>query len=167
MDANDLPQRGGEQAGSRFQMTRLDVAKPSLLPSPLWGGAGGGGRKDKPMPTNISSRTREFARKLRREATPVEGNLWAMLKTLRHSHGLHFRRQVPIGPFIADFACLKQRLVIEVDGASHDGAAAVAHDAGREKFLRGEGFKVLRVSNADVMRDAQSLMDAILYEVKQ
>ena len=119
------------------------------------------------MPIRITPQTREFARQLRREATPVEGNLWALLKTLRHSHGLHFRRQVPIGPFIADFACLKCRLVIEADGSSHDGAAAEAHDAGRDGFLRGEGFRVLRVSNADVMRNADKVIDTVLREVKQ
>jgi very-short-patch-repair endonuclease len=118
------------------------------------------------MPTNISPTTRNIARRLRRAMTPVEGNLWSKLKTLRHSHGLHFRRQVPIGRFIVDFACLRRRLVIEVDGSSHDGAAAAVRDAEREALLCAQGFRVVRVSNADVMSDGLSVIDTIIREAE-
>jgi len=113
------------------------------------------------MPTSIAPKTRQRTRRLRHEMTPVEGILWSKIKTLRQSHGLHFRRQAPIGPLVVDFACLSRRLVVEVDGASHDGDTAVACDAERDAFLRGQ-FKVLRVSNTDVMNDSESVIDTII-----
>ena len=118
------------------------------------------------MPTSIAPQVRQRARRLRREMSPVEGNLWSRLKTLRRSHGLHFRRQVPIWPFTADFACLKRRLVIEVDGSSHDGAAAAVRDAGRDSFLREQGFRMLRVSNVDVMSNSLSVIETIIRETE-
>ena len=119
------------------------------------------------MPTNIAPKTRQRARRLRREMTPVEGILWSRIKTLRRSHGLHFRRQAPVGPFVVDFACLSRRLVVEVDGASHDGEVAAARDGERDAFLRGEGFTVLRISSADVVRDAEILIDTIIREAQR
>ena len=119
------------------------------------------------MPTSITPTMRSRARRLRRETTPIEGILWSRLRTLRRSHGLHFRRQVPIGPYIADFACLSRRLVVEIDGQSHDGEAAAAHDARRDAFLGDQGFRVLRFSNADGMRDAGGVIDTIIEEVKR
>ena len=119
------------------------------------------------MPTSITPTMRSRARRLRREMTPVEGNLWSKLKTLHRSHGLHFRRQAPIGPYIADFACLSRRLIVEIDGQSHDGEAAAAHDVRRDGFLGDQGFGVLRFSNADVMRDPGSVIDTIIEEAKR
>lgn len=119
------------------------------------------------MPTSITATMRSRARRLRHEATPVEGVLWSKLKTLRHSHWLHFRRQAPIGPYIADFACLSHRLVVEIDGVSHDGEAAAAHDARRDAFLGDHGFRVLRLSNTDAMRDPESVTDTIIEEAKR
>jgi very-short-patch-repair endonuclease len=119
------------------------------------------------MPTNITPTMRSRARRLRREATPIEGNLWSRLKTLRRSHGLHFRRQAPIGPYVADFACLSPRLVVEIDGQSHDRDGAARHDERRDAFLRSEGFRILRVSYADVMRDADSVIETIIEETRR
>ena len=64
--------------------------------------------------------------------------------------GSHFRRQVAIGPYVVDFVALKFRLIIEVDGEVHQYAGQVEYDAKRDAFLRGEGFKVMRFTNADV-----------------
>jgi very-short-patch-repair endonuclease len=58
------------------------------------------------------------ARALRKRMTPQEAKLWVALRTLRPA-GFHFRRQVPIGPYVVDFACLKHRLIVEVDGGQH------------------------------------------------
>jgi len=119
------------------------------------------------MPTSIASKTRQRARRLRHEMTPVEGILWSKIKTLWRSHGLHFRRQAPVGPLVVDFACLSHRLVVEIDGPSHDREASAARDVERDTYLRGQGFRVLRVSNADVMHDSESVIDTIIREAQR
>jgi very-short-patch-repair endonuclease len=74
--------------------------------------------------------------------------LWSQLRW--DTHGFRFRRQHPIGPYIADFACVPARLVIEVDGGTHCTDAERRHDALREAFLRSQRWHVLRVWNGDV-----------------
>gem|GEM_PF-325966 len=94
------------------------------------------------------------ARELRRRMTAPERKLW---KGLRHDHngGLRFRRQHVIGHFIVDFYCPEARLVVEIDGRSHEGAAA--QDARREKWLRAQGFEVLRFANDNVLQHPESV----------
>jgi len=75
--------------------------------------------------------------------------MWNLLRPFRAA-GYHFRKQVPLGPYIADFACLHAHLVIEVDGDTHYTAEAQHHDAERDAFLRSRGFTVLRFTNDDV-----------------
>lgn len=89
------------------------------------------------------------ARTLRKNMTRAEALLWSYLRR-RAVNGAKFRRQHPIGPYIADFACVAARLVIEVDGYTHWSPDDLAHDAKRTKFIEGEGWRVLRVTNADV-----------------
>lgn len=98
------------------------------------------------------------ARDLRRHMTDAERRLWARLKQ-RQMLGCKFRRQHPIGPFIADFACVEHKLVIEVDGSQH--GENTAHDRERRWFLQNEGFRILRFWNEDVMRDLDAVLDAI------
>ena len=97
------------------------------------------------------------ARALRRRMTDAEGFLW---KHLRHrgAGGIKFRRQQPIGPFIADFACWNARLVIERDGGqhTHDG------DAERTWAIQGEGWLVMRFWNHDVLGNVEGVVQAIL-----
>ena len=90
------------------------------------------------------------ARELRREQTPAERKLWFLV--LRF-HPARFRRQVPLLGFILDFYAPSARLCIELDGRSHDGAEAQAYDAERSRVLAGAGIRVLRVQNAEVMRN--------------
>ena len=73
----------------------------------------------------------QIARRLRKHQTVAETNLWRELRKLRH-HGYHFRRQVPIASYIVDFACLSQKVIIEVDGIQHDEPKAQAADAARD-----------------------------------
>ena len=73
----------------------------------------------------------------------------------------HFRRQVPIGAYVADFASLRAKLIVEVDGGSHTEPARIAHDERRTAFLMAEGFRVLRFWNADVREDIDSVLDTI------
>src|SRR6202166_4199115 len=88
------------------------------------------------------------ARALRRRLTNAETILWSKL---RHGvGGMRFRRQHPIGPYIADFACIRARLVVEVDGATHSSDEERLHDARREAFLRSQSWQIIRVTNVEV-----------------
>jgi len=78
-----------------------------------------------------------------------EKRLWYVLRSRRFL-GYKFRRQVPIGPFIADFACKSARLVIEVDGGSHGNDAQEARDAERTRWLESRGWRVLRFWTGDL-----------------
>ena len=90
--------------------------------------------------------------------TTAEHALWYRLRD-RQLHGHRFRRQVPIGLYIADFACLPVKLVIEVDGAQH--VDDMAHDARREAFLASRGYRVLRFWNGDVLGRTDDVLEAI------
>jgi len=91
------------------------------------------------------SRQLAFSRRLRREAPATERLLWRLLRD-RRLEALKFRRQLPIGRYVADFVCLRHRLIVELDGPHHD----EARDAIRDAWLRGQGFRVLRFKNEDV-----------------
>lgn len=84
------------------------------------------------------------ARQLRDRETPMEKLLWKKLRN-RRFHELKFRRQVPIGPYIADFYCFEKQLIVEVDGWIH--AYQKEYDERREEYLRKEGYMVIRVEN--------------------
>jgi very-short-patch-repair endonuclease len=103
----------------------------------------------------------ERARQLRKTMPAPEAKLWNALRALR-ALGHHFRRQVPLGRYYADFCCHKSRLVIEIDGDTHFGDEAVARDAVRDAFIRNEGYRVLRATNQDVMRNLDGVMTVIL-----
>ena len=104
------------------------------------------------------------ARAMRKTLTRAETRLWSDLKRVPFS-GTHFRRQVVIGPYIADFACHRAKLVIEVDGQSHSHDRAIKKDAIRTAFLEREGYRVLRVTNDDVYRNATDIIHAVLVEM--
>ncbi|HEV8392443.1 MAG TPA: DUF559 domain-containing protein [Dongiaceae bacterium] len=106
----------------------------------------------------------EHARSLRKNMTDAERSLWRYLR-LRQLDGHKFRRQVRIGPYIADFACLNQLIVIEVDGGQH--ADARAYDARRDDYMRGQGFRVLRFWNNDVLSNVEGVWEAIAAEFKK
>ena len=86
--------------------------------------------------------------------TRPEAIMWNALRTL-NQRGYHFRRQVPLGPYYADFACHHPKLVIEIDGLSH---TSPDYDAKRDAFMEGEGYRVLRVSNDHVLRELTGVM---------
>jgi len=87
------------------------------------------------------------ARELRRAATSPEQILWSVLRG-RRLGGLKFRRQEPIGPYIVDFCCREHRLVVELDGMSHEDK--FEYDRRRQEWLEQEGYRVIRLANADV-----------------
>jgi len=98
------------------------------------------------------------AKDLRRDMTPAERAVWSVLRA-RGLSGRKFRRQVPIGSFIVDFLCIAERLVVEIDGASHDGREG--YDQRRDAYLHDKGFRVVRISNDEVRRDLGSAMAMI------
>ena len=76
--------------------------------------------------------------------------MWNLLRDLR-PYGARFRRETPVGPYIADFAWLSARVIVEVDGDSHETLAGRAHDLRRNSFLAAQGFTVLRFDNGQVI----------------
>ena len=100
------------------------------------------------------------ARELRRSPSPPEARLWQALRT--RPGGLKFRRQHPLGPYVADFYCAAAKLLVEVDGDAHDMGDRPERDARRDAWLREQGLCVLRFLAADVMRDLDSVVTAIL-----
>ncbi len=103
-------------------------------------------------------RLRPKARELRKDSTSAEEVLWQALRN-RGVMGAKFRRQHAFGPFIVDFVCLERGLVIEVDGASHDGQQA--RDRVREAYLAAAGLDVLRVTNGAVRRSLDDVIEQI------
>jgi len=98
------------------------------------------------------------ARRMRREPTAAELKFWYQVRD-RRLEGLKFRRQVPIGPYIADFVCVEHKLVVEIDGGQHAGSET---DARRDTSLSAMGFRVLRFWNADVLGNMDGVIDAVL-----
>jgi very-short-patch-repair endonuclease len=105
------------------------------------------------------------ARTLRQRMTDAETILWSRLRR-KQVHGRKIRRQHPIGPYIADFACVSLGLVIELDGATHSSAEEIAHDRKRERYLRHHGFRVLRFRNAAVYENLDAVLHAISSEME-
>ncbi|MGB3502101.1 MAG: endonuclease domain-containing protein [Mesorhizobium sp.] len=102
------------------------------------------------MTTRVKSEMRQKALSLRHSLTKGEVLLWLELRELK-AHGLHFRKQAPIGPYIVDFASHAARLVVEVDGDLHETDTGKRHDANRDAYLRSLGYDVLRFDYPDVI----------------
>ncbi len=92
--------------------------------------------------------------------TRAETLLWHQLRAHRLG-GLGFRRQVPMGNYIADFAAHSCKLVVEVDGESHDFQSRIEHDSRRDAWFASRGYRVLRFSNRDVMQHLEGVVMAI------
>lgn len=103
---------------------------------------------------------REFAKRLRREMTRAEVIVWTRLKR-RQLEGFQFRRQLPLGPYVVDFACPSARLVVEADGETHSTDEERAYDARRTAFLEAEGWRVLRFWNAEVFENEDGVVETI------
>ncbi len=99
-----------------------------------------------------------MARRLRHNATDAERRLWLRLRN-RQVGGVKFRRQVPIGTFIADFASVEAKLVVEVDGSQH--AEAIEADRQRSDALGSAGYLVLRFWNNDVLDNIDGVVSEI------
>jgi very-short-patch-repair endonuclease len=102
------------------------------------------------------------ARGLRADATDAERKLWRHIRD-RQLEGVKFRRQHPIGSFVADFCCLELGLIIELDGSQH--ANRTEEDDRRTEYLRQQGFEVFRFWNPDVLNDVESIVETIRVEI--
>ncbi|RJG54978.1 endonuclease domain-containing protein [Sphingobium terrigena] len=98
------------------------------------------------------------AKQLRNGASFPERMLWDHLRN-RQLAGYKFSRQIPIGPYFADFLCREARLVIELDGDTHGETAD--YDSRRDEYCRSLGFEILRFSNADVMGNLEGVLSHI------
>ncbi len=96
------------------------------------------------------------ARRLRREMSLPEVVLWEQLRAGKQ--GMKFRRQHPIGPYIADFYCSAAKLVLEIDGEAHNRGDRPERDIVRDAAMRKAGYEVLRISAADVLKDIEAVI---------
>src|SRR5689334_6593847 len=108
----------------------------------------------------VSDRQRNRAKQLRQTMTRAETLLWRYLEANRID-GLGFRRQSPIRNYIVDFVCMSAKLIVELDGESHDFADQQKADQKRDAFFVSEGFQVLRFTNEQVMSNLEGVVEAI------
>jgi len=107
-----------------------------------------------------------FARHLRRRQTDFERKLWYALRN-RQLAKFKFRRQQPIGPYIADFFCSEVGLIIELDGSQHGEPENRRRDEKRTEFLESRGYKVLRFWNHDLIENMEGVLDRIFLAVSE
>jgi very-short-patch-repair endonuclease len=108
---------------------------------------------------------RDRARGMRKGSSQAERAVWEIVRDRRL--GLKFRRQVPIDRYIADVACFESKLVVEIDGASHDLADQIENDAVRTSRLQALGWRVLRVRDALVLSDPSAVAALIVEALRQ
>ncbi|HEY1936028.1 MAG TPA: DUF559 domain-containing protein [Acetobacteraceae bacterium] len=160
--AGDLAVCGVDDTGSRemAEWLREQPAEPvtisgqaqsaaTSVPPPLAGGGQGEGSRQ--------SALLRHAKEMRRDATPAERKLWQALRNRTHA-GLKFRRQMLLGPYIADFYCSSVRIVVEIDGISHFESQT---DAARDAWMQARGIRVLRFSNHEVLSNTGGVCQAI------
>ena len=116
---------------------------------------------DNPRPT--TSKLLPRAKSMRRTPSDAEWKLWNVLRD-RQLGGLKFRRQVPVGPYIADFICDECRLIVEIDGDKH--AEAAAYDERRTTVLNELNWRVIRFTARDVVRDIDAVLRSLLRDSK-
>jgi very-short-patch-repair endonuclease len=108
----------------------------------------------------VTPKLRARARTLRRDSTEAEKIIWSAIRAHR-LNGASFRRQVPMGPYVADFVCHAAKLIIEIDGGQHFEAEHQRKDARRDAFLASKGYRVLRFNNHEVMTNRLGVAEAI------
>ena len=99
------------------------------------------------------------ARRLRNQSTDAERHLWQHLRG-KQIAGYRFRRQVPVAGFIADFACLEAKVIVELDGGQH--AQNVGYDAQRDRLIEAQGFRILRFWDNQVFLETQAVLQEIM-----
>lgn len=143
-DPSAVPQVG---EGTNVPLPLAGVGTSNNTPLPLVGEGQGRG------PQTLAN-----AKSLRSNQTEAEARLWYHLRAHRFM-GLKFKRQKPVGRYIADFVCWERRLIIELDGGQH--AEQVAYDQRRDVWLRSQGYKVLRFWNNDVIQELEAVLEQV------
>jgi len=100
---------------------------------------------------------------MRRDATDAEKKLWLLLRD-RRLGAAKFRRQFPIGPYIGDFVCLRCKLVVEADGGQHVDSE---RDVVRDQWFASAGYKVVRYSNIDILRNPEGVLSDLIARLEQ
>ncbi len=137
----------------------MSAQRADFSPSPLAGEGGPRRRRG----TGEGARTlTKAARQLRSRMTNAERKLWFALKDRRFV-AFKFRRQVPVGPYIADFLCFELRLIVEVDGGQH---ADSARDVKRDAWLTQNDFRVVRFWNNDVLQNLEGVLTKLAAELE-
>ena len=106
-----------------------------------------------------------FARQLRRDMPIAEKRLWRQLRS-RQFEGYKFRRQYPVGKYIADFCCFERRLIVELDGGQHSDHKLKQGDGERTQYLSEHGFRVIRFWDNDVLSNEEGVLTNILNALK-
>ncbi|MEZ5537868.1 MAG: DUF559 domain-containing protein [Thiolinea sp.] len=116
------------------------------------------------MEINYNELHRDLSRTLRKRLTPAEQHLWAYLRK-KQLKGYRFRRQHPLGRYIVDFVCLEKRLVIELDGLSHQDQQA--YDRVRDDWIIQQRFQILRFQNSQVEKQTEQVLQIILNALEE
>ncbi|QDH73816.1 endonuclease domain-containing protein [Brevundimonas sp. M20] len=111
----------------------------------------------------IKAGGRERARRLRNDPTWTEAKLWERLRLLP----IRVRRQAPIGPYVVDFACLRAKLIIEVDGGIHGQTDVALRDLKRDEWLSGQDYRVLRIDSRRIPDDLDAVVAEIVMAIRQ
>jgi very-short-patch-repair endonuclease len=115
---------------------------------------------DRLRPVLAPEDERDWIRRLRVEQTEAEAVLWQLLRN-RKLIGCKFRRQVPVGRYVADFYCHERKLIVELDGGVHSDPDQQAHDRNRDTFLLAQGLRILRFSNEEALGPLERILDQI------
>ncbi len=124
-------------------------------PPPRGEGAGGGGRRRQSRLASANA----SARRLRGSMAATERHFWKTLRGMESPS--HFRKQVPIGPYVVDFVCHAAKLVIELDGYFHEFSDARKRDGERDAWLTSQGYRVLRFRNSEVWDEIERVLDEV------
>lgn len=111
-----------------------------------------------------NTKLKKLSRKLRNEMTDAERRLWSRLRG-RQLKELQVYRQRIIGNYIVDFYCPKAKLIIEVDGSRHYTNEGIEKDTNRDGYLEKQGFKVLRFSDTEVLKDIEAVVESIYEKI--
>jgi very-short-patch-repair endonuclease len=117
-------------------------------------------------PDAMEIRRRDCARELRKHMTDAERLLWSKLR-LRQIIGCKFRRQAPIGNYIADFVSFEHRLIVELDDGQHNAEETAAYDRRRTTWLESQKFRVLRFWNHEVMESLDAVLEVIFRALQE
>lgn len=116
-----------------------------------------------------NSTLQQYAKSMRQNLTKSEAIIWKYIKGCK-LHGVKFRRQYIIEPYIADFAALEIKLIIEIDGATHSSDEEIIYDQKRDSYLKSLGWEILRIWNIDIYSNLSGILENLdkkIWELKQ